>query len=229
MITLIHGDHIEVSRAELNRLKEASAGKELRVLDGKNLADSSLIQSLESTSLFGGDTVVVIERLFGKIGKQAKRIEELCKILVQSAATCDIIIWEDKEVGATVTKNLGPSTAVKLYKLPVLIFQFLDGIKPKNTKGILELYERLTATEAPELVFSMLLKRIRQLIQIADGVTPAGVGDWQLSRLTTQAKSFTMEKLIALYASLHDTEVRIKTGMSPFTMTEHIEQFIIHI
>ena len=75
MITLLHGDHTLASRNELNRLKDAASNKEIRVLDGRALELSTLVQSLESSSLFGGDTLVIIERLFGKIGKFPKRID----------------------------------------------------------------------------------------------------------------------------------------------------------
>lgn len=227
MITLLHGDHIQASRNELNRLKELATNKEIRVLDGRALELSTLVQSLESSSLFGGDTLVIIERLFGKIGKFPKRIAELCTILTRSGEATEIILWEDKEVGVTVTKNLGSHAKIQAYKFPVIIFQFLDSLKPGNAKQLLEIYATLIIEEAPELVFSMLVKRIRQLIQLADGVTPTGVAGWQASRLTTQAKSFTMEKLISMYKTLYEIELSIKTGTTPFGTTSHIEQFLI--
>jgi DNA polymerase III delta subunit len=229
MITLLHGDHIEASRSALNALKEAGIAKELRNVDGRTVEESSLVQSLESSSLFGGDTLVVIDRLFSKIGRQTKRIEALCKLLVQSSDATDVILWEDKEVGATVIKHLGSNAQVRVFKVPVLIFQFLDGIKPNNVKNTLSTYSQLVQSDAPELIFSMMVKRVRQLIQVFDGATPEGVAAWQAGRLMTQAKSFTMEKLLLSYKSLHDIEVRIKTGMSPYTLSAHIEQFIISL
>ena len=229
MITLLHGDHTLASRNELNRLKDAASNKEIRVLDGRALELSTLVQSLESSSLFGGDTLVIIERLFGKIGKFPKRIAELCTILIRSSEATDIILWEDKEVGVTVTKNLGSNAKIQLFKLTVIIFEFLDSLIPGNSKQLMEIYSRLIIEEAPELVFAMMVKRVRQLIQLADGVTPTGVAGWQASRLTTQAQSFTMEKLLGMYKTLYDRELSIKTGTSPFSISSHIEQFIIQI
>ena len=226
MIILLHGDHTEASRQELNTLKEAAKWREIRVLDGRTLQESALVQSLESSSIFGKSTLVIIDRLFGKIGKQPKRIEELCTLLTRSGDVADVILWEDKEVGSTVIKNLGTSAKVQLFKLPLLIFQFLDGVRPAGGAEALRLYEVVAVTVAPELVFSMLVKRVRQLIQLSDGVTPEGLAGWQASRLTTQAKSFTMEKLLAMYQHCHTIEVSIKTGVSPFSLSAHIEQLI---
>ena len=225
MITLLHGDYIEASRNELNRLKEKAKGRELRELDGRTVEESDLTQSLESSSLFGGETVVIIERLFSKIGRQQKRIEKLCTLLAGDWAS-DIILWEDKEVSSSVVKQLGSKAQVRLFKLPVLIFQFLDSVHSGSASLTLGIFEKLVADVAPELVFSMLVRRVRQLMQIHEGGNPAGLAGWQISRLTTQAKSFTMEQLVSFYRQLLDSEVAMKTGASAFTAREHIEYLL---
>ena len=66
MITLIHGDDIELSRTEFNRLKALAKGREIRVLDGRTVDESNLTQALESSSMFGTETAIFIE-----IGVQA--------------------------------------------------------------------------------------------------------------------------------------------------------------
>ena len=219
---------IEASRAELTRLKGASKAKEVRSLDGKGLDDTVLTQALESQSLFGGDTLVIIENLFGKLGKKLKLIESLCRILVAASATVEILLWEDKEVGVTVQKNLGNAT-VKLYKTPQLLFQFLDGIKPQSAKTMLPQFAKLTQTTVPEIVFVMITRRVRQLIQLVDGVTPDGLQEWQANRLTAQARSFTIDELVAMHAKLVAIDIGTKTGSSPFTLAQQIEQFIVSL
>ena len=75
----------------------------------------------------------------------------------------------------------------------------------------------------------MIVKRFRYLIQLSDGITPESVAPWQAARLTRQARFFTMEKLVSLYKRLATIEVAVKTGGSPFTLSQHIEQFIISL
>jgi len=220
MITLLHGDNTEASRVELNRLRDLAKDIEIRGIDGRNIDSALLTQSLESKSLFGGDMLVVIERLFGKLGRQIKRMSEYCAIVTSSDG--DIVMWEDKELSASVIKQLGTGVNVRLFKLPVLIFQFLDSLQ-------LDTFAKLMETEAPELVFSMLIKRVRQLIAIADGGEPAGLQGWQVRRLTTQAKSFTMNQLISLYEKLGRAEYELKSGASPFTFRQALEQVLITI
>jgi DNA polymerase III delta subunit len=219
MITLIHGDQIEASRTEFNKRKAEAKDKEIRTLDGRTIDASNLIQALESGSMFKGDAIVFIENLFGRLGRKLKLIESLSSIINESKA--DVVLWENKEVGVTVIKSLG-NAEIKLFKTPALIFQFLD-------RPTLPMYKQLTETEAPELVFSMLTRRIRQLIQLSDGVIPDGLQGWQASRLTRQAKLFTMDKLTSMYKKLLDIEFSIKNGSSPFTIRELTEQFLLEL
>ncbi len=227
MMTLLHGDYPEHSRQVLNELHERAKDKEIRVLDGRQVDETSLTQALKSSSLFGGDTVIIIENLFGKLGKKTTLIKKLSDILADQASQSDVILWEEKEVSPTVIKSLGPKAKIQLFKLPVLIFQFLDAFRPRNGKNLLTLYKQLAATEAPELIFVMMARRIRLLIQLADGAIPMGLQSWQISRLTLQAKSFTMEKLLTLYSMMLEKEVSIKTGVTPFSFSQHVEQVLI--
>lgn len=229
MITLLHGDNIESSRKELARFKEEAKGKEIRQLDGRSIDEAGLTQALESQSLFGGDTLVIIENLFSKLGKQQKRITQLATILIQAASMTDIILWEGKEVGATVIKSLGTKAKIQLFKIPVVIFQFLDALRPQNVKTLLSLFTQASSRDAPELVFAMIVRRMRQLIMLKDSVTPEGLQGWQAARLTTQTKSFTMEKLFDMYNKLLTIEYSIKSGSSPFTLTQHIELWLTDV
>lgn len=210
MIILLHGDNTEASRAELVRFKQAAKGKEIRVLDGRTLDATSLAQAIQSSSLFGGEVLVVIERL----GKKPVRIPE-------SAGT-DVILWEDKEVSASAIKSLGPSVGVKLFDFPKLLFQFLDSMR-------LPLYQELIQTEAPELVFTMIVRRVRQLVMIKDGVVPEGFQGWQVGKLTSQARYFTMDILVAMEKKLLDLEYSLKTGATPFSLRQLTEQFLIDL
>lgn len=238
MITLLHGDNIERSRAELVRLRDGAKGKEIRTLAGKDVSAQALTQAVESGSLFsaqdgpasgGGDGIlVIIENLFSRLGKKLKQAQEFGKIL-ENAPDTDIIIWEDKELGIGIQKVLGPKVKVIPFPLPKLIFQFLDSLRPGSAKSVLTIYRSLVAYEAPELVFAMLVRRVRQLIMVADKVTPEGMQGWQAARLTRQAGLFTMEKLLTMHKALLTIEVSLKTGSSPFTLSHMIEQFLVEL
>ncbi len=227
MITLLHGDNTEASRNELHLLKSQAKEKEVRHLDGKHLDATTLTQALESSSLFGGETLVIIENLFGSLGKATSHIKEFA--LKIAASDGDVILWEEKEVGKTALDNLGKNVNVQLLKTPVTIFKFLDAIRPNNAKLSLSLYQQTERLDAPELIFIMIVKRLRQLMMLADGVTPDGLQGWQAKGLTNQARLFTIDKLLFMEKQLLDMEYSLKTGSSPFTLRQLIEQFLIEI
>lgn len=229
MLTLLHGENIQTSRVELVRLKSSFVGKEVRLLDGRGLDITTIKEATESSSLFGGDVVVVIEQLFSKLGRKTKSIEEYAAVLVESAKSCEIIAWEDKQMSPTIIKSFGSSAVIRQFDLPKIIFQFLDAIGSGHSKILLDLFHQAVAIDAPELIFSMIVSRVRQLIMMKDRVVPPSMQSWQAGRLTNQSKLFTMEKLIAMHTYLLHIETSIKGGTSPFTLTQHIEQLLVDI
>jgi DNA polymerase III delta subunit len=229
MITLLHGDNIEASRLELTAIVTKTTDKEIRTLDGKHLDETALIQAMESNSLFGSKILVIIENLFTPLGRKTKRIKEIIQVLDNTTQTTDCICWEPKELSKETQSFFISKIVSKAFSIPKTIFIFLDAIKANNAKALLLLADDLLTTSAPELVWSMMVSRVRQLIQIQSGVTPTKLQSWQVSRLTNQSRSFTMDKLLKSYANMLDMEYKLKTGLSPFTMSEMIKQWIIEL
>lgn len=229
MLYLIHGDQVEAARNKLVELKKEFTAKEIRELSGKNLDPALFTQALESSSLFGGDILVVIEGFISSSKKREKMFAATLTQIIEASTTADIILYEDKEVDKTTLTKLGSNIKIFFYKTPVVIFQLLDSLRPGSAKTTLGYLAQVVASEPVEIVFVMLIKRVRQLIQLKDGVTPDGLQSWQAGRLTTQARNFTIEQLIAMHAQLLTTDIAIKTGSSPFTLTQLVEQLIINL
>lgn len=215
MLTLIHGDNPELSRNKLVELKHGY--KEVRELNGKKLDVTELAQALSSSSLFGNDVVVVIEGFLTNAKKREKAFAEILTTILD--ATSDVILYEGKEIDKATAGKLGSGAKQLLFKIPVVLFQFLDTLT-------LPLLQQTLNTSSEEIVFALLLRRVRQLIQIKDNVTPVGLQSWQQQRLTGQTRHFTMDELIAMHSSLVRIDIAIKTGSSPFTLAQHLEQFI---
>ena len=228
MLTILHGDNIVASRSELVRLKEAGNDKEIRDINGKNIDQSDLRQAVESLSLFGNTILIVIENTFSSIGRKEKQIKLLSEIITDASQTVDIILWEPKELGKTVLGEF-KNANIQIYKTPAIIFEFLDALVPQRTKQILTVFEKTEESVPPELILYMIQMRIRHLIQIKDQITPERMSPWQAMRLTNQAKSFTMDKLLSMRTKLIDLEYCFKTGATPYTLTQLIITFILDI
>lgn len=228
MLIVLHGDNITASRNELTKVKEEAKDKEIRDINGKDITESELRQAVESLSLFGNTILIVLENVFSDLGRKEKQIKLLASILSQAGETVDIVLWESKEMGKTVLSSL-PASIVRLFKTPAVIFEFLDACKTNNTKTLLSVFEKTTETVPMELILYMMQMRVHQLIQIKDGITPEKMSSWQAMRLTNQAKSFTMNKLLAMHQQLIDIEYTFKTGSTPLTLKQLITQYIIDV
>ncbi|MBI5448983.1 hypothetical protein HY948_01550 [Candidatus Gottesmanbacteria bacterium] len=229
MITLFHGADIETSRNKLSTWKMDHKGVDVRTFDGRTLDAATLTQALESSSLFGAGHAVVIENLITKAGKKTKLLNQICSLLSDASSHIDIALWEEKEVTAAITKQLGPHVAPILSKAPAALFLFLDALRPDNATQTLLLLHQFTAQQVPEITFSLFVRRVRLLMQIRDQVTPIAMQSWQISRLTKQAEFFTMKQLRMIEQKLLDIEYSIKTGASPFSLTQHIEQLLVSL
>ena len=98
MLYLIHGDDIDAARKDLDLKKQKAKGKELREVNGKRLEESSLIQSLESSSLFGGDVFVIIENFLSSAKKREKSFTKNLDRILNAAKENDVILYEEKEM-----------------------------------------------------------------------------------------------------------------------------------
>lgn len=228
MLTIIHGNDVEAARAQLVALKKEATGREIREISGKKLDPAAFVQATESSSMFGTDVLVVGENILSQANKREKGFTKLVSAITEAAKAADVLLYEEKALDSSLLAKLGKSKVYE-FKIPVLIFRFLDGLQPGHTKDELVLLNGLLATEQAEIVFAMLVRRVRQLVQLADRITPEGLADWQAARLTAQARFFTMDGLVAMHTKLVDIDVSIKTGTSPFTLTQLLEQFVLSI
>lgn len=229
MIVLLHGDDTEASRSALVELKKQFADADVRFLNGKTVDEGLLTTALESSSLFAKDALVVIENFLTSLGKKTKRLDFFAAALNHVPQTSTVILWEQKEIGVATVKRLGQNVDARLFKIPPVIFTFLDELRPSNAKQLLMLLNQVREHTAAEIIFALLVRRLRQLLQLSGGIVPQGLQGWQAGRLTKRARFFTMEQLMAMEHQLLSAEYSVKTGTSPLTLTQHMEQAIIHL
>lgn len=229
MLFLVHGDQPEAARAKLIELKSQAKNKEIREVDGKRIDAALLVQALESSSLFGDHVLVVIEGFISSAKKREKTFTTTLKTIGEAGRTADIILYEEKEVDKTTITKLGQGVQAFLYKTPAVLFQFLDSLRPGNAKTSLAYFSQTVAHEAAEIVFVLLVRRVRQLIQLIDHITPEGLQEWQAARLTSQARHFTIKQLVVMHKDLLEIDIAIKTGITPFTLSQLLEQLIVKL
>ncbi|MCR4263581.1 MAG: hypothetical protein NUV98_02575 [Candidatus Roizmanbacteria bacterium] len=253
MIVILHGDHQVASRNRLLELKSQAkeSEKEIITLDGAILELTDLIQSLESTSLFNEQKLVVSENLLSNL-RIGKKRDEIINYLVtapwvipdtdRGSKRMDsrlrgndqvtLILWEKGSVGRQIIKlKKQKHVTVEEFKMPTVIFTFVDNLKPRNAATLLDSFHNtLDNKVVPEIVFTMIIRQFRLMLALqtnAELSETKRIAPWQRGKLSKQSQEFSLDQLKKHYKELLVIDFQTKTGKSPLNLTQRIEQFII--
>ncbi|MEK7127923.1 MAG: hypothetical protein AAB838_04355 [Patescibacteria group bacterium] len=204
MITILHGEDEVASRRELDRIISGFEGQIIRFEKTFDLTD--LYQA--TSGLFNDKVLVIIENYLG--GK---------KKLDLDAGDANVIFWEPKEVSKTV---IGINKSLE-FKIPTLIWKLCDSLKPTNGKQILPLFENTLKTTDIEFIFAMLIRQFRLMLN------PVGLAPWQASKIQSQSKVFGEENLKNIYQQLLTIDYENKTSLSPLSLKNNLEKFLLWI
>lgn len=224
---IIHGDDVVASRNKLNLWLEEirSRGLESDKFDAGDLDLTSLTQILDSTGLFGATHAVVIFSPFSQI--KSKKNTSLINFL-KDKQKYPIAIYENKSINANSLKSFNQAEISK-HEYPQIIFQFLESLKPNNQKISLQFYKDLIAQgQAPELIFAMITRHIRMLIQASSG-SSHGSSPWLMKKLSLQAKVIGINKLLILHKDLYHIDKAIKTGRNNLSLSTNLFDFILSL
>ncbi len=228
MITLIHGDDIVSSRKALEDYRLKNSGAEIIRFDGNTLDLPSLVTTSQSQSLFGSKKLIIIENLLG--GSFSNQKENILSFLSSSDVGQQIILWEKSEIGKTVINKYFKGAKVILCQPPLLLFRFVDSLG-ESTEKLLTLYHALLSQRDPELVLAMLFRQLRLLI-IAKEMGEKGLktlASWQAYKFVKQANLFTAERLYKAYRGLLLIDYNVKTGQTPYNLSQLLDIFLINL
>lgn len=218
---IIHGEDTVQSRNHLSLLldKAKLEKKEIIKLDGKKLNLLAIQEILQSTSFFSPEKLVVIERFFSK--PQEKIIKFLNKKNYPN-----LVLWETKELYPSQIKGL--KTETKLFKLPAIVFNFLDSVYPANYKASLKLFHEVLKKTSAEQVFYLLIKQVRFMI-IANNLGKEGLKGlhpYQAHKIASLCQRFSQEQLLVIHKNLVRIDFNQKTGKTVLDLSSQLDLFL---
>ncbi len=230
MLTIVHGSDIVASRKFFLAEKERFVDAILLREDEINL--THLSQLLETGGLFEKLQTLLIEQFLTERKKSTEK-EAILSYLVKQAKTHTIIFWEGKELAKT-TFTPFKNANIKSFKLSSSLFVFLDAIKPKNGRQLVQLFHKSLETTEPELVFFMLIRQLRILLCMSEnrGETISEVvrlASWQKGKIEKQAKLFEKDTLKKYYSQLFEIERAQKTGTLSSPLISAVDFFLVEI
>ncbi len=222
MITLIHGDDLEKIERSIIDL---TAGVKIERIDGAKLKIKELEEKLLGESLFGEESVFLIERLF-----KNKTKKDLFQFIFSHKDNLSIILIERSKLNK---RDLGAykfNTVIE-HALPQYYFKFLDDFYPGNSRNLDKLYNELLKTFEPEQIYYSLIKRLRSLIAVKTNSLShsevARFAPWQMGKLKHQARLWEEKDLVNFYKKLFEIEVKMKSSQMPVSLDKYLDMTII--
>lgn len=222
MFTILHGDDEMQVHKELARLisQAKQRGEQVVHLAAKEITIPDLESTIGTQELFAAEKLVVIDRLHS-LPKSKRKDELIDWIAAQKSDVTHIVFVENKILTPTMLKNFA-TAQVQLYKLPSLVFTFIDALGTQPSHRLITMFHQIIATQDTEFVFTMIVRQVRILIAfVADGVyegPPFG-----RSKIQKQSQAFSLEQLLALHSKLLHIDQRQKTSRASLTLAQEID------
>jgi DNA polymerase III delta subunit len=204
-IIILEGDDERKLYERLTKFVEIANGRswEVAYLDDPAL---SIQEQLSSTSLFGNERFFII-RDIARLGK--KELEWISK--KSKDLPGNLIVYHEGYVPAGILKAL-PDAKIEEFKLPVILWNFLDGLYPGNSAKSIKQFHQIISREAPEFIFTLIAKLFRDLywVKVDDKSLP--YPSWRMGKLKSQSSKFTPEQLKLIISTLAEIDINVKTS-----------------
>ncbi len=205
-VIVLHGDNERASYQRLEKFIEVARARGWQV----NFLDSpeGISEKLSRVSLFGQQPFFVIRNINKWPPSALKKTK---KVLEKGEGT--VVVYHHDFLGKTTLESLPKGVKLEEFKLPKLIFDFLDSFYPGNAKRTLTLLHQVLKKEPPEFVFALLARHVRDLYWAkTDSSMP--YPPWRIQKLKNQAGKFSQEALEEIIKSLSETDIKVKTSQA---------------
>lgn len=222
-LIFLHGENIIDSR---NRLVQFIKVAQNRSWDTVKVTEKSqnIKEIMTSDSLFGNKKLVVIYDI-NLIDK--KTIDWLNKH--SEFINYTVVIYHKSTIGKRYLNKFHKVTKNEEFKLPKLIWSFLDSFYPGNSKNVLILLAKVLEKEPVEFVFSLLSKHIRDIYWVKSNEDSLNYPSWRKGKLKSQGRKFADGKIENIISEMAKIDIKSKTTNSnlkdllDFILITHLE------
>lgn len=218
MITFICGEDTISSRKYFIELKNTFKSRNVFIKDISPAEVFDINKWLgSSVGLFNDKTVFFTEELNKKINKKNQVLYDRLTLIAETK-NIEIFVWENCSGRDIKLKTI----SIKEFKPSKNIFKLLDLVVPGNRKIFIGMLTEIISKDNDFFVFQMLIKHIRSLILVKEGLTAPKLASWQIAKLKALARSWKIENLVLFYQSLYKIEKGVKTSTTPFLLAKSL-------
>lgn len=197
-----------------------------KIYEIENCPDYSYLSELFfNIGFFSEKRLFLFKNIFLNQANRGKLTEKITKIMqfLESQTNDDLLFIEDDLNKKKYYQKFLVKGKYLDFKLSPNLFYFLDNFYPKNYKKCFQYWEKAISSNAPELAFHMLKRRLKELILLSASELKGNYQPWQLAKLKTQLSYWEKSKLIRFYEALYGIEKMIKTGATPLDTRKSVE------
>ncbi len=223
---ILHGENTLASRSRLTALIDQAKGSQKEVVrsEAKELDIPKLEILLGSDSLFGTTRLVIVDGLLS-LPPSKKKDQLIERLIILGGTNSDLILWEPKNSHAATLKKFSQAS-IEIFKPTKTLFRWLDSLagnlKPEHKKIPLKLLNETLAQDDPFLVFTLLIRQVRLLIQAKEGSTPTGAAPFMIGKLRHQASTFSLDQLLSIHHQLLSLDLSQKTSSPGLPLEEEL-------
>lgn len=206
-VILLHGDHSLDSYHRLQKLIIVAKKRGWEIVKIGSNNNLSLPEKFTTSNLFQEEKLFIVENLT-KIKKAD--LEWFKKNIKRLSGTT--IIYHSGTITGGLLKLIPKTTKTEEYKLPKLIFKFLESFWPGNSTNSIKLLHEVIKNESPEFVFNLLSRHFRDLYWVVLDKDSLAYPGWRVSKLTRQAKRFKSGKIAELIKVFAKIDIEAKTS-----------------
>jgi len=124
----------------------------------------------------------------------------------------NLIIYFEGTLNATILKSFPNDSKIEEFKLPVLLWNFLDNLIPGRSEYSVKTLHKILEKEPVEFVFSLIARHFKDLYWVKVDAASTGFPFWKMNKLKSQASKFTSEKLRQFIDLLSKMDIEVKTS-----------------
>lgn len=207
-IIILHGDDERKLYARLSKFIETARGRswEVEFLDDPGV---SIPEALSATSLFAAERFFIL-RDIKRLGK--KEITWLNKKYTELSG--NLIIYNEGYISKTLLSSLPKDIKIEEFKLPVIIWGFLEHLYPGNSEVCIKEFHKIIERDAPEFIITLMAKLFRDLYWVKTDPASMPYPPWKISKLKQQSNHFTIQQLQDIIKDLARIDIEVKTSKS---------------
>lgn len=207
-VIVLHGDDERKLYDRLSKFIETAKSRswEVAYLDDKS---KSIQEQLSSPSLFGAERFFIVRDIM-MLGK--KELEWIGKNADNLSG--NLIIYHEGYISQTILKSLPKNIKTEEFKLPVILWNFLDNLYPGNSTNSVKQFHQIIEREAPEFIFTLIAKLFRDLYWVKVDPSSLSYQPWRISKLKSQSSKFTELMITDFIELLANIDIKVKTSKS---------------